>query len=54
MIYTTLLVVQWLRKELLTLKWTLLGPKTGQNKVLGLTLVLNALVLPNFAHEYYE
>ena len=50
MISATLMVVQWLKKELLTL-WAQLGPKRGQNKVLRRILTPNGLVLPYFAHE---
>ena len=39
-------------KNLLALKWAQLGPKMGQNEVLGHFLALNALVFDNFA--YYD
>ena len=39
-------------KFLLALKWAHLGPKRGQNEVLGYFHVQNALVFANFA--YYD
>ena len=41
-----------LKKNLLALKWAQLGPKRGQNEVLGHFLVQNALVFGDFA--YYD
>ena len=40
------------KKILLALKWAQLGPKRGQNEVLGHFHVQNALVFANFA--YYD
>ena len=45
-------VVKVLKKNLLALKWAQLGPKRGQNEVLGHFHVQNALVFANFA--YYD
>ena len=41
-------------KKLLALKWAQLGPKRGQNEVLGHFLVQNSFVLADFAYDDWE
>ena len=41
-------VVKVLKKNSLALKWDQLGPKRGQNEVLGRFLAQNALVFADF------
>ena len=47
-----LVVAKVLKKNLLALKWAQLGPKRGQNEVLGHFLFLSSFVLAEFA--YYD
>ena len=41
-------------KKLLALKWAQLGPKRGQNEVLGHFLVQSSFVLADFAYYDWE
>ena len=48
------MVVEVLKKFSLALKWAQLGPKEGQNEVLGHFLGLSALVFADFAYHGQE